>query len=120
MQRAAGIAVEVQAVIQLAVQHALGLIEAVHAQEALAASGIAGHRRAGQAEEALPAVFAVLVQVAELVDALQDVILVELGDGDELGVLHVHQVLGVEGIGGELAVAEHADLPGLCRLYWSP
>ena len=39
-------------------------------------------------------------------------VFVELGHGDELGVLHVHQILGIEAVGGEFAVAEHADLPG--------
>ena len=35
----------------------------------------------------------------------------EFGDGDELGVLHIHQILSVEGFGGQLAVAEQADFP---------
>ena len=113
LQRAAGVAVKVQAVVQLAVHDALGAIEAVHAQEAFPPPGVAFHRRARQTEEPLAAVAAVGVHMAELVDALQDMIFVELGDGDELGVLHVHQILGVEALGGELTVAEHANLPRL-------
>ena len=53
VQRAAGIAVEVQAVVQAAGGHACRSVETLSAQEALASAGIAADRCACEAEEAL-------------------------------------------------------------------
>lgn len=116
VQGAAGVAVEAQLVAQIAVDHSLGVVEAVAPQEAFAAAAVALHGAASQAEEALGAVFSILAHVAILVDVLEDEIIVEGGGGDELGVLEVHQILLVVGFGGEFAVAQGRDLAGLVGL----
>ena len=111
LQRAAGIAVIVQAVVALSVQHGLGSVEPVPAQELFPPARIGRHLRAGQAEEAFPPGRPIRIRIVELVDLLQDEIFVELRPRDELGVLHVHQVLGIEALRCELRIAEDGDLP---------
>ena len=76
------------------------------AEETLPAPGVPGHWRAGKPEETFGAVASIRVQVTELVDAFEYMIVMELGDGDELRVLHIHEVLLIEGFRGEFAVSE--------------
>ena len=59
MQCTAGIAVEIEGVIQFAIRYALRLMEVMAAQEAFTLAGIAFDLCASQAEETLTAVFAI-------------------------------------------------------------
>ena len=109
VQRAAGVAVEVQDIAQVALFHGGGIAEAVHAGELVAAPAVALDRCASQGKDALSPVLALFIHAAELVDVLHDAIAVEGGVGNELGILQVDQVLLVIGLGGQLTVGHGGD-----------
>ena len=112
MQRAAGIAVEIEGIAQIAPRHPPGIVEPSAAKEMLAPAGVALHLAACQAEETLGAVFSIGAGMTEGVDMLDEMVAVEGGGGDELGVLQVDGVLLIVAFGGELAVGENGKLPG--------
>ena len=116
MQRAAGVAVEVEDIAQIAVLDSLGITEAVHAHELLAAAAVALHGCTGQGKHALTPVLALFVHAAELVDVLHDAVALEGGIGDELGILEVDQILLVVALGGQLAVGHGGDGAHLVRI----
>ena len=115
LERTAGIGIVVQAVVTLAVQHRLRTVKPVPSEELLPPSRIACHRRPGQAEETLAPRRSVRIRIVVLIDLFQDEAVVEFRLRDELRILHVHQVLGIEAFGRQLGIAEYADLSGLVR-----